>query len=377
MFDITSLIWVAGLFLGLVISDAAYFGDPLQVQISVPAKLANTGFTEVTAEQLFAAEVFNIGQAVSLVPTPRVQISSRPTIASAVAKPLNLDKVVTAVQIQLGADLTTISGSVMVDDKGPQLAMVMVVVVPQEAPVQVKLTQDDGDASALIRHAANLALERVAPYRVALTQFARGLEGDKVALADAKGTASRAVKQHWVAVANRASERVMLFNLLGLLAVADTDAAGAEAQFRLSDYIPDAALAAHGTVSLNRAFLAIAAKQPEQATKWLSTGLKQTAEVRLPGWQEWTLVLSGLTAWSRGELEHAEKLLREATADAVDDDVPYFYLAQLLAAKGDAAGAAEARISAASRHQFSVRIPSLALADFWVDPVNGGLQRRQ
>jgi hypothetical protein len=281
------------------------------------------------------------------------------------------------VQIQLGADLTTVSGSVMVDDKGPQLAMVMVVVVPQEAPVQVRLTQDDGDATALIRHAANLALERVAPYRVALTQFARGLEGDKAALAEAKGTASRAVKQHWVAVANRASERVMLFNLLGLLAAADADAAGAEAQFRFSDYVPEAAQAAHGTVSLNRAFLAIAAKQPEQATKWLSTGLKETTDVKLPGWQEWILVLSGLTAWSRGELEHAEKLLREATADAVDDDVPYFYLAQLLAAKGDAAGAAEARISAASRHQFSVRIPSLALADFWVDPVNGGLQRRR
>jgi hypothetical protein len=38
--DLTSIVIVAGLFLGLVLGDAALFRDPVQLQISVPSRAA-------------------------------------------------------------------------------------------------------------------------------------------------------------------------------------------------------------------------------------------------------------------------------------------------------------------------------------------------
>src|SRR6185503_15455822 len=105
--DLTSLMIVAGLFLGLVVGDAALFGDPVQVQISVPSKVSDTGFTEAAAEQVFAAKVAEMGQARSIVHTPSVQISTRPSILAAMAKPLSLDNVVIAIQSQAGVDVVT------------------------------------------------------------------------------------------------------------------------------------------------------------------------------------------------------------------------------------------------------------------------------
>jgi len=51
------------------------------------------------------------------------------------------------------------------------------------------------------------------------------------------------------------------------------------------------------------------------------------------------------------------------------------YLAQLLEAKGDAAGAAAERAVAADIQRFDIDIPALAQSDFWVDPVQGGIKR--
>jgi hypothetical protein len=86
--DLTSLIVIAGLFLGLVIGDAARFGDAVQVQVSVPTRLADTGFTGAAAEQVFAAQVAELGQAGfssvrSIVQTPSVQVSTRTTVLAA------------------------------------------------------------------------------------------------------------------------------------------------------------------------------------------------------------------------------------------------------------------------------------------------------
>jgi hypothetical protein len=83
--------------------DAALFGDRVVVvQISVPSKPSDTGFTEAAAGQVFAAEEFETGRAVSIVETPSGQMSTRPTIFAALAKPLNMDNVVVAIQDQIG-----------------------------------------------------------------------------------------------------------------------------------------------------------------------------------------------------------------------------------------------------------------------------------
>ena len=374
MLDLTSIFVIAGIFLGLVVGDAALFGDPVQVQISVPSKVSATGFTETAAEELFAAHVADLGQVLSIVQTPSVQISARPTILAALAKPLNLDNVVVALQSQVGIDVVTVHAVMLADTTGNRLDMLTVVSMPREVPVQFRLSQENGDAAALVQRSAELAMEFVSPYRLALTQFTKGFNGDAAALTQAKQIATRAVSRPWAPA--RASEQVMLHNLLAMVALLDGDDATVQAQFRLTDPIPNAQASAHGVVELNRSFLDVAARRLPEAEQHYKAGRAMTASVHLGGWDARVRTLGALVAWARGDLTQAEALLHEAIALAPEDESPHFYLAQLLAAKGDTAGAAAERTAAANAHRFDIEVPAQSQSLFWVDPVNGGLKRR-
>jgi len=48
----------------------------------------------------------------------------------------------------------------------------------------------------------------------------------------------------------------------------------------------------------------------------------------------------------------------------------------LLEARGDAAGAAAERAVAADVRRFDVPIPAMAQSELWVDPLQGGVRRR-
>jgi len=372
--DLTSLIIVAGLFLGLVVGDAALFGDPVQVQITIPSKISDTGFTEAAAEQVFAAQVADMGQTNSIVQTPSVQMSTRPTILAALAKPLSLDNVVVAIQSQAGVDVVTVHGAVMATAAGNQLDMTMVVSIPREVPVQIRLSQADGDATALVQHAAESAMEFVSPYRLALTHFARGLGADTAPLKRAKAITTRALARTWNV--SRSSEQVMLHNLAAMIALLDNDDTEARAQFALADATPNAAPAAYGVVALNRCFLAVSARQTADAERYCAAGTAMTAGLQLRGWHARVKTLYALVAWSRGDLAQAEAGLREAIAEVPDDQAPHVYLAQLLDAEGLAEKAAAERATAGKLGRLEVDVPAQAQSLYWVDPVKGGLRRR-
>lgn len=371
--DFTTLLITAALFFGLVIGDATLLGNPLRVQIAVPAKLADTGFTDAVAERLFLSEAARVGRALSIVHTPGVEVSSRGSVLAAVAKPLSLDQVVVALQSRVGIDVISVEAAV-VDKAGDGLEMVIFVSKPDEALTKIKLAQPDGNAVALVEHGSRSVLEEVSPYRVALTEFSDAIHRDGVAPSQAKATAGRAVARPWVAA--HATERLMLHNLLGLTALFDGDFAGAAAQFDLADAIPQAAPAAHGTVAFNRAFVAVAQQRPAEALAYYTTGRAESRDVAVPGYDAKINTLAGLVAWSRGDTEWAERLFRLAIASLPYDEAPHFYLANLLATRGDAAGAAAERSTASDSHRFGGEVPALAQSEFWVDPVKGGLKQR-
>jgi tetratricopeptide (TPR) repeat protein len=368
--DFTTILIAAGLFFGLVIGDATLFGNPLRIQISVPTKLADTGFTEKVAERLFLSEAARVERVLSIVDTPGVEVSLHGSVLAAVAKALSLEQVVVALQKRVGVGVTSIEAAVL-DKAGGGLEMVIFITKPDEAPAKIKLAQPDGNAVALFEHGSLAVLEEVSPYRVALTAFTHALGSDRAPPSEAKKVASAATARPWVAA--HATERVMLHNLLGLIALFDSDFAGAEAQFDLTDAIQQAAPAARGTVAINRAFVAVAQKRPAEALAYYNTALEESAHVALPGYDAKIDTLAGLVAWSRGDIPRAEKLFRLASELLPDDEAPHFYLAKLLAAKGDDAGAAAERSAAVISHRFAVEVPALAQSEFWVDPVNGGL----
>jgi hypothetical protein len=374
LLDLTSLIMIAGLFLGLAVGNAALFGDPVQVQISVPPKVAESGFSGAAAEQIFAAQVAEMGQALSIVETPRVQLSTRPTIAAALAKPLNLDNLVIAIQSQAGIDVVTVRGIMLANGAGKGLTMMTVLVMPREAPVQFSLSDENGDATALVRHSADKAMEWVSPYRLALAHLARGTTGAAAELGRAKDIAARAVARPWIP--SRATEHVMLHNLLAMLLLLDGNEPAAEDELRLTDAIPGADRQAHGVVELGRSFLDLAAGRVAEAELHYRTGKWMTGQVRLRDWDARISTLGGLIAWARGDLAEAEAMLRASTAAMPEGEEAHVYLSQLLDAKGDATGAAAERAVAAETRRFADDFIAIPQTLFWVDPVHGGKRRR-
>jgi len=372
--DLSTLAILAGLFFGSVVGDAVLFGNELQVHITVPEKLVATGFTEEAAEQLFLAEIMRVSQVPSIVRTPEANINSRPSVLEALVKPLQLGDVVSSLQYQLGYNAITVHGAVIEGAAAPGLQMVIVVNQPREAPAKIKLTEPDGDAAALVERGSRLALELVSPYRVALTDFWDGRNGDAAALARAKDVAEATVSQSWDP--GRATERVMLRNLLGLLALRQGDFAAAEAQFKLSDTIPGALPAAHGAVALNRAFVAVAQRRPTEAAAQFKEGVRLSVDVALADYAGDIALLGGVVAWSAGDAGQAEVLFREALETRPYSEAAHGYLAQLLRAKGDMAGAEAVSAAAVDSRRFSIPVPALAASDFWVDPVKGGITAR-
>src|SRR6266581_2798195 len=214
--DFTTLLLAAGLFFGVVIGDATLFGDPLRVKIAVPTKLADTGFTEAVAEGLFLSEASRVARALSIVRTPGVEVSSQGPLLAAVAKPLSLDQVVVALQSRVGFDVISVEASVLDKEDGGR-EMVIFVTRPDAPLAKIRVTEPDGNPVALVEQGSLAVLEEVSPYRVALTAFSDAVHRDGASPTEAKAMASRAVARPWVAA--RATERVMLYNLLGLTAL--------------------------------------------------------------------------------------------------------------------------------------------------------------
>jgi hypothetical protein len=371
--DLTSLIVIVGLFFGVAVGNAALFSDPVQVQISIPSKVSDGGFTESAAEQVFAVQVAEMGQALSIVDTPSVQLSTRPTIMAALAKPLNLGKLVAAIQNEAGIDVVTVHGVMMVEDSGKRLDMVTVISMPRQTPVQFTLSEEGGNAITLVQRAAEGSMAWVAPYRLALTYFVRGMHGDAESVARAKDAATTAIARPWIP--ERPTEHVMLHNLLALMALLDGDVEAAEAQLRVADTIPGADTKARGYIALSQTFLDVAAGRAAEAEGHFNAGKAMTDSVRLRGWSARVTQLGALVAWSRGDMARAERMLRDTIADMPESETGHYYLAQLLEARGDMMGAAAERIIAANSHRLDNDFQSMPLSLFWVDPVHGGMRR--
>ncbi|MFO1061557.1 MAG: tetratricopeptide repeat protein [Dongiaceae bacterium] len=372
--DLTTLALVAGLFFGAVIGDAALFGDPLRLQISVPTRLADGGFTEEAAEQIFANEVARIGEVLSIVPTPSVQVSSSPSVFAAIAKPLNLEDLVVTLQQQVGRDVVQIHGQVMDAPQGKGLEMTVTAMSPRELPISLRLQQPDGDAVTLVERASKELLAQVSPYRVALTDFAALVRGDPSAMARVRQMANAALAHPWTRT--RATERLMLHNLLGVTAMLEGDLTAAETEFGLGLQTPGAAPAAVGTIALNRAFLALAQRRPADALADYKEALAKTSDVRLPGYNSRLFCMAALITWAQGDTAKAEALLQQAIALAPDNRMAYVYLGRLLAQRGDSLGADAMKAAAATTPRFELDFPALAMSELWVDPVKGGLERR-
>ena len=372
--DLTSLVVLAAIMLGLVVSDAAVSGGNLALTISVPQKIADTGFTTQTAEDVFTAEAARIGRTSSIVPPPVVETTAHPGLLGALVKPLNLEQIVLALRERIGMETTTVSISLVIDTPPPAMKLIANITLPDQVQVKLALDQPDGDITTLLERSARAVLERAAPYRVALADLTAGVEGDKASLVLAKHTAEAGIRRPYERAL--ASQRVMLHNVLAMLALLDGDRVEADRQFAISEPIPGAAAAAHSTIAFNRAFLAIADRDPVKARAYFQEGQRASRTVVLPKFKAHVDLIGGLVEWSSGNLDIAEATLRNVVRQLPDDDEAHVYLGRLLIQRGKTQeGEAELR-TAASVRRYDNDIGPLAHTLFYVDPTNGGALTR-
>jgi len=371
-FDLTTIVLFVGMMLSIVAGEAAINGDTLSLNINVAPKVSDGGFDANMAEKMFVAESARIVLGTSIVPTPTIRISSQPTVISALASPLKLDRIVGALQDQFGYDRLVVSGAI-VTAADNALRLVIVVEQPSQVPDQIELTQANGDPAELVRRGAGATMERVSPYRVAQAHYTRGLLGYPSALKDAASTASRALARPWEPT--RASERAMLLNLQAILVLMDGDIPIADYILGRVDPIPGVLPEALAVVAFNRAFIAIATKRPDDARTFFELGRKLGTGIAVPDFGARVTMLEGLVAWSSGDLAEAERLLKAAIVAMPTNDRPHAYLARLLGPKESATGAEADRDAAVAAKPFVVDVPFLAQSLFMVDPVSGGIRR--
>ncbi len=372
--DLTSLILFAGIMLSLVVSDAAVSGGNLALNISIPQKVAETGFTSQTAEDVFTAEAARIGRTSSIVPPPVVETAANPGLFGALVKPLNLELVALALRNRLGLETTTVSISVVIASPPPALQLVANIGLPDQEQMKLALNQPDGDLTTLIERSARAVLERAVPYRVALADLTAGVGGDPAGLARAKQTAVTGIARPYERAL--ASQRVMLHNILAMLALLDGDRAEAERQFTMSEPIPGANPAAHSTIGLNRAFLAIADRQPIAARTFFQEARRKSRDVSVPKFQAHVDLIGGLVEWSSGNLDRAEAILRDVAQQLPDDDEAHSYLGRLLVQRGKIQEGQQQLQTAAVVRRYDNDIGPLAHTLFYVDPTNGGALTR-
>lgn len=370
MIDLTSLVFLGATLLGLIIGDAALYGRAVRVDLSVPQQMTATGFSDTTAEALFLAELNRVGRSASVVATPNIESAHQPSILSALGRSLNLDPVVMAVQARIGVATISVYGAIVARPDTPGLEMYAVLTFPNADATRLVLNQPDGDPATLIQRMARQVSERVAPYRTALADYRDGLDGETAKFDSAREAAETALSRPWIPSVG--TQRVMLHNLLAMMALVRNDREEAERQFDLSDPVPDAAPASHGTVMLNRAFLAVVDRDPEAARNFYHRGRDMSVDVAVPHYHGLLNLTHALVLWSERKLDHAEAMLRQMIAALPNDDLPYLYLAALLRTRGRLGEVAPMEREARARRPYRDVIPALAITTFTTDPSVGG-----
>jgi tetratricopeptide (TPR) repeat protein len=371
--DLTTLLTVAGLFLSVVVGNAALFGDSLFVSLTVPKSVETRGFDRASAESLFAAEVSWYTRLPSILSTPSVSTSSTPSVAMAMAAPLKLQDLVHAVQTQVRSDVVNVSGAIVEPPEAKGLTMLLVINNPPDPPIRLRLARPDGDFVGLVKDAARETMIWIAPYRVVVSDLKQAVSGDTGGLQRAVETALRGVSAPWDPSTPGATETVLLHNILAVLRILADDLPEAQRHFKLALETPGAQPAAYGLVQTNQAFVALMARDPGAAQAFYQQARPRFTGTALAPVLGRFEVIEGMIAWQQGDAARAEALFRQAVAVRPTQVEQWYYLANLLEERGDKAGAEQAREAMATAMRFDQQFSSMAHTVFGLNLHTGKL----
>ena len=375
--DIISIAAGVAMVFGLLTADAVVSAETVAVQITVPASVAQTGYSEDVAERIFTHEFETMNQTRSLLRPPVMRPARQPTIVGVIAGSLRLDNFTAALQDLLGLERMRIAGAVVAGAPGEGQRLLINSSSAYSGAFSLDLSER-GDTDRLLRRAALETMERVQPYRAALFHFdqiTRTGGNDYSAVVQlAERELSRPRR------AEVLEERSFLENLLGIVALLNNDMDEAERRFRLSfSWNPSFAIG-----RLNLAFVHVERDRYQDAIDILKPLIASSAGRRFPllgtrvgPLQEAMHSTLGVALWARGDLDGAEAAFRRATREYPNSAGAYSYWARLLRERGDTVRAAEkaeiARVNALTFENY----PEVANLYFWMSPRdNQPLQRR-
>jgi Flp pilus assembly protein TadD len=368
--DLISIATGGALIFGLLTADVVVSAETVAVKITVPASVAQTGYTEDVAEQIFTHQFETMNQTRSLLRPPVIRPARQPTIIGVIAGSLRLDNFTAPLQDLLGLERMRIVGAVVAGAPGEGQRLLINSSSTYSGAFSLDLSER-GETDRLLRRAALETMERMQPYRAALFHF------DQITrLGGNDFSAVMQLAERELTRPPRAEvlqERSFLENLLGMVALMNNDLDEAERRFRISFSLNPS----FDIGRLNLAFVHVERDRYQDAIDILKPLIASNPARRFPllgtrarPLQEAMLSTLGVALWAQGDLDGAEAAFSRATREHPSSAGAYSYWARLLRERGDTVRAAEkaenARINALTFENYS----EVANLYFWMNPQN-------
>jgi tetratricopeptide (TPR) repeat protein len=368
--DLISIATGGALIFGLLTADVVVSAETVAVKITVPASVAQTGYTEDVAEQIFTHQFETMNQTRSLLRPPVIRPARQPTIIGVIAGSLRLDNFTAPLQDLLGLERMRIVGAVVAGAPGEGQRLLINSSSAYSGAFSLDLSER-GETDRLLRRAALETMERMQPYRAALFHF------DQVTRLGGKDFSAVAqLAKRELTRPPRAEvlqERSFLENLLGMVALMNNDLEEAERRFRISFSLNPS----FDIGRLNLAFVHVERDRYQDAIDILKPLIAISPARRFPllstrarPLQEAIHSTLGVALWAQGDLDGAEAAFSRATREHPNSAGAYSYWARLLLERGDTVRAAEkaekARVNALTFENYS----EVANLYFWMSPQN-------
>jgi len=252
------------------------------------------------------------------VPTPRV--SSRGSLISALAEPLRLTGLTTALQDLFGLESVRVSATMLQVEAG--LRMEIVVSQQGKPPRLLELSPPNLDAVELLRRGAREALTEIAPFRVMLARLHDFLDGKETDLSGVRAATNTMLGRNWRR--DDYIEHSAFLNMSAVIFLLEGDPAQAAREVHLADSL----LSTRAIHALNAAFLSILSGDLERARAQTERGI--ILSLRAPPFvRPYVLIQRGLLAWAEGQRETALQLMQEALQVEPDNRNALSYVAWL------------------------------------------------
>lgn len=371
--DIGTLLVIASMFLGAIIGDAVLYGKTMRVDFSLPQSVSSIGLTQETAEQLFIAEFSRLADIPFILPFPTVAQANKDSLLAVVAKPLNIDPVVEVIQSKFGSDLVSMRFAMMQGPNPNEDTLLGVVTLPSGSSTRYSRSGPKERPDLLVEQMARHIASETLPYRVALSDYLAGVRGDPEGFNRARALANKALAAGFDETT--ATQRVMLHNTLGLIAVHEKDLALADKLWATGMQVPLATGTAYAIVAANRAVVALARKDFRQARAMYDVALTKRRIPYLPYFDHHLHIIGSLVVWGEGDPKAADRLLENYQEELIGDTI-LAYRAEIANEQGRPADAQVLLERAAFLKTLKSIHPDLIGSVFWVNPTKGTLTRR-